>query len=462
MPTLQSDALVFFGATGDLAYKQVFTSIQGLIRDEGLNVPIIGVAKSGWTLDQLKARAKDSLEKHGGIDQDAFKKMLELLRYVDGDYADGDTFVRVRKELGKATQPLHYLAIPPSTFGAVAEGLAKSGCGDNARLVVEKPFGHDLDSARELNRILHQYFPEPRIFRIDHYLGKEPVQNILYTRFANPIFEPIWNRTFIRNIQITMAEKFGVQDRGHFYDEAGAIRDVVQNHMLQVLANLTMDPPTGEDHEATRDAKAGLLKAIRPLSAESVVRGQYNGYRSVPGVAAGSTVETYVAVKLYIDTWRWAGVPIYIRAGKELPVTATEIIVEFRRPPRETFGEIVPIRSSHMRLRVSPDISIALGVRVKLLGDRMVGNDVELILQRQAAADEPPYQRLLGDAMRGISELFARQDLVEAQWRVVQPILGNVTPAYAYDTGSWGPNEALQLIGSDGPWIDPQVPSQDK
>jgi glucose-6-phosphate 1-dehydrogenase len=462
MPTLQSDALVFFGATGDLAYKQIFTSIQGLIRDEGLNVPIIGVAKSGWTLDQLKARAKDSLEHHGGIDEDAFKKMLELLRYVDGDYADAGTFVRVRKELGKATQPLHYLAIPPSTFGAVAEGLAKSGCGDNARLVVEKPFGHDFDSAGELNRILHQYFPEERIFRIDHYLGKEPVQNILYTRFANPIFEPIWNRTFVRNIQITMAEKFGVQERGRFYDEAGAIRDVVQNHMLQVLANLTMDPPTGEDHEAVRDAKAGLLKAIRPLTAESVVRGQYNGYRSVPGVAAGSAVETFVAVKLFIDSWRWAGVPIFIRAGKELPVTATEVIVEFRRPPRETFGEIVPIRSSHMRMRVSPDISIALGVRVKLPGERMVGNDVELILQRQSAADEPPYQRLLGDAMRGTSELFAREDLVEAQWRVVQPILGNVTPAYMYDTGTWGPEEALQLIGSDGPWIDPQVPSSER
>ncbi|MBV8139103.1 MAG: glucose-6-phosphate dehydrogenase [Deltaproteobacteria bacterium] len=462
MPTLQSDALVFFGATGDLAYKQIFTSIQGLIRDEGLNVPIIGVAKSGWTLDQLKARAKDSLEHHGGIDQNAFKKMLELLRYVDGDYADSDTFVRVRKELGKATQPLHYLAIPPSTFGAVAEGLAKSGCGDNARLVVEKPFGHDLDSACELNRILHHYFPEERIFRIDHYLGKEPVQNILYTRFANPIFEPIWNRTFVRNIQITMAENFGVQDRGRFYDEAGAVRDVVQNHMLQVLANLTMDPPTGEDHEAGRDAKAGLLKAIRPLSAESVVRGQYNGYRSVPGVAAGSTIETFVAVKLFIDSWRWAGVPIYIRTGKELPVTATEVIVEFRRPPRETFGEIVPIRSSHMRLRVSPDITIALGVRVKLPGERMVGNDVELNLQRQSAADEPPYQRLLGDAMRGTTELFAREDLVEAQWRVVQPILGNVTPLYNYDTGTWGPQEALQLIGSDGPWIDPQVPSPEK
>jgi len=462
MPTLQSDAFVFFGATGDLAYKQIFPSIQALIRDEGLNVPIIGVAKSSWGLDQLKARAKDSLEHNGGVDPDAFKKMMELLHYVDGDYADAGTFVRVRKELGDAKQPLHYLAIPPSTFAAVAEGLAKSGCGDNARLVVEKPFGHDLDSARELNRILHQYFAEDRIFRIDHYLGKEPVQNILYTRFANPIFEPIWNRTFIRSIQITMAEKFGVQDRGRFYDEAGAIRDVVQNHMLQVLANLTMDPPTGEDHEATRDAKANLLKAVRPLTAESVVRGQYDGYRSVPGVGPGSTVETFVAVKLFIDTWRWAGVPVYIRAGKELPVTATEVVVEFRRPPRETFGEVVPIRSSHMRLRVSPDITIALGVRVKLPGERMVGNDLELVLQRQSAADEPPYQRLLGDAMRGISELFARQDLVEAQWRAVQPILGNVTPAYAYATGTWGPDEAVQLIGPDGPWIDPRIPAEQK
>jgi glucose-6-phosphate 1-dehydrogenase len=460
MPTFQSDALVFFGATGDLAYKQIFPSLQGLIRDEGLSVPIIGVAKSGWSIDQLRARAKDSLEHHGGVDQNAFKKLTELLRYVDGDYADAATFTTVRKELGSAKQPTHYLAIPPSLFGTVAQGLAKSGCGDNARVVVEKPFGHDLASAQELNRILHQYFPEESIYRIDHYLGKEPVQNILYTRFANPIFEPIWNRDFIRSIQITMAEKFGVQDRGRFYDETGALRDVVQNHMLQVLSNLTMDPPTGEDHEAVRDQKASLLKAIRPLTPESVVRGQYNGYRSVPGVAAGSTVETFIAVKLCIDTWRWAGVPIFIRAGKELPVDTTEVVVEFKRPPRETFGEMVPAASAHMRLRVSPDIVIALGVRVKVPGERMVGSDVELMLQRQAAADEPPYQRLLGDAMRGIGDLFARQDLVEAQWRVVQPILGNVAPLYDYEPGTWGPDEAQQLIGIDGPWINPHTPPE--
>jgi glucose-6-phosphate 1-dehydrogenase len=457
MPGFESDAFVFLGATGDLAHKQIFPSLQGLIRDEGFDLPIVGVAKAGWNLDQLKARAKDSLEKHGGLNPDAFGKLIGLLRYVDGDYSDPNTFAQLRKELGAAKQPLHYLAIPPSLFGMVAEGLAKASCTENARVVVEKPFGHDLASAQELNRILHAYFPEERIYRIDHFLGKEPVQNILYTRFANPMFEPIWNRNYVHSIQITMAEKFGVEDRGKFYDEAGALRDVVQNHLLQVLANLTMDPPTGEDHDASRDQKAALLKAVRPIAPADVVRGQYTGYRSVAGVDPASTVETFVAIKLFIETWRWAGVPIYIRAGKMLPVTATEILVEFKRPPIETFGEIVPNTSAHLRMRIDPDISIAMGVRVKTPGERMIGSDVELTLTEQAADNMPPYERLLGDAMRGQNELFAREDLVEAQWRAVEPILGNATPFYNYAPGTWGPDEADQLIADDGPWSNPKV-----
>lgn len=457
MPNEMSDAFVFFGATGDLAYKQIFPSLQRLIKDEGLSLPVVGVAKAGWSVDQLKARARDSLQQHGGLDQAAFDKMATLLHYVSGDYANAATFTELRKQLGPSQRPLHYLAVPPSLFGTVAEGLAKSGCAANARVVIEKPFGHNLATAQQLNRTLHQFFPEENIYRIDHYLGKEPVQNILYTRFANPIFEPIWNRDHIRSIQITMAESFGVQDRGKFYDETGALRDVVQNHMLQVLGNLTMDPPTGEDHEADRDQKAALLKAVRPLTPDSVVRGQYSGYKSVPGVAPGSTVETFAAIKLFIDSWRWAGVPIYIRAGKVLPVTCMEAFVEFKRPPLETFHEIVPSSSSHMRIRVSPDISIGLGVRVKVPGERMIGEDVELSLKSHATDDMPPYERLLGDAMRGNGELFARQDLVEAQWHVVQPILDNVTPAYTYEPGTWGPAESHQLIGNDGPWVDPVV-----
>jgi glucose-6-phosphate 1-dehydrogenase len=456
-----SDAFVFFGATGDLAYKQIFPSLQDLIRDEGFNVPIIGVAKAGWTLDQLKVRAKDSLEEHGGLEQAAFEKMTSLLRYVDGDYADPATFTELRKQLGKSQAPLHYLAVPPSLFGTVAQGLQKAGCANNARVVVEKPFGHDLNSALQLNRELHKVFPEESIYRIDHYLGKEPVQNIIYTRFANPIFEPIWNRDHVRSIQLTMAENFGVSDRGSFYDATGALRDVVQNHMLQVLANLTMDPPTGEDHEADRDSKAALLKAVRPLGPCDIVRGQYNGYKQVQGVNPGSTVETFVAVKLYIDSWRWAGVPIYIRAGKCMPLTCMEALVEFKRPPRETYHELVPLRSSHMRMRVSPDICIGMGVRVKVPGERMAGQDVELMLKSHAAHEMPPYQRLLGDAMRGNGELFARQDLVEAQWRVVQPILDNVTPVYGYEPGTWGPDESNQLIAADGPWVDPK-PAQEE
>jgi len=451
-----SDAIVFFGATGDLAYKQIFPALQGLIRDEGLDIPIIGVAKAGWSLDQLKARAEDSLCTHGGLDTKAFAKLARLLRYVDGDYSDPSTYVRLRQELEDTRRPLHYLAIPPSLFATVAEGLAKQGAGANARLVVEKPFGRDRESARQLDRILNRFFPEDNIFRIDHYLGKEPVQNIVYTRFANAMFEPIWNRTYINSIQITMAERFGVQDRGKFYDEAGAIRDVLQNHMLQVLASLTMDPPTGEEYDAMREQKAGLLKAVRPLDAAHIVRGQYTGYQSVPGVKSGSTVETFVAAKLFIDSWRWAGVPIYIRVGKALPVTATEIMVDFKRPPREAFAEIVAPASGHMRMRISPDVNIALGLRIKHPGEGMEGQDVELILTEQESTFMPPYQRLLGDAMHGIGDLFGRQDIVDAQWRIVDPVLDEVALPITYEQGSWGPKEANELIGPDGPWHNPK------
>jgi glucose-6-phosphate 1-dehydrogenase len=455
MPLPISDALVFFGATGDLAYKQIFPALQGLVRDEGLNIPIIGVAKAGWSLDQLKARAKDSLSSHGGLDTEAFAKLTSLLRYVDGDYNDPSTYVRLRQELKDARRPLHYLAIPPSLFATVVGGLAQQGAGVNARLVVEKPFGRNRESARQLDRILDRLFPEDNIFRIDHYLGKEPVQNILYTRFANAMFEPIWDRTYIDNIQITMAESFGVQDRGKFYDETGAIRDVFQNHMLQVLASLTMDPPTGEECDAVRERKAALLKAVRPLEGLHVVRGQYAGYQSVPGVKPGSTVETFVAAKLFIDSWRWAGVPIYIRAGKALPLTATEVMVDFKRPPRETFTEIDSLASGHMRMRISPDVNIALGLRVKRPGVGMEGQNVELILTEQETAFIPPYQRLLGDAMHGLGDLFGRQDIVDAQWRIVEPVLDEVAPSITYAQGSWGPEEANELIGPDGPWHSP-------
>jgi glucose-6-phosphate 1-dehydrogenase len=403
MATAPSDALVFFGATGDLAYKQIFPSLLGLVHEEGLNVSIIGVAKAGWNLDQFKARATDSLQHHGDADPKSLQQLLDLLHYVDGDYGDESTFTALRAQLGQAKRPLHYLAVPPSLFATVAGALAKSGCADGARLVIEKPFGHNRTTARTLSRLLSQFFPEENIFRIDHYLGKEPVQNIVYTRFANAMFEPLWNRDHVSSIQITMAENFGVQDRGRFYDETGALRDVVQNHMLQVLAQLTMDPPTGEEHEAMRDQKSALLKAVRPLDTGDVVRGQYAGYQSVPGVRSGSSVETFVALKLYIESWRWAGVPIYIRAGKMLPVTATEIMVHFKRPPRETFEQLVPLSSGHVRMRISPDVSIAMGVRVKLPGERMVGEDVEMILTEHAPNLLPPHQTTARgrDARRG-------------------------------------------------------------
>jgi glucose-6-phosphate 1-dehydrogenase len=447
---------VFFGATGDLAYKQIFPALLGLVERNHLDVPIIGVARSGWDLAKLRKRARESVEQRGKVDEEAFDKLSSLLRYIDGDYADPRTFQRLRKALGDAERPLHYLAIPPTMFATVTEGLAAAKGIDGARVIVEKPFGRDLASAIELNQVLHRHLPEDRIFRMDHFLGKEPIQNILYLRFANALLEPVWNARYVRQMQITMAEDFGVQGRGAFYEEAGAIRDVLQNHLLQVLALLAMDAPAVHAPDATRKERSRIIQAIRPLDRASVVRGQFRGYRDEPGVAPDSAVETYVAARLAIDTWRWSGVPFYIRAGKHLPVTDTEVLVEFRRPPLELFGELIPARSNHLRLHLGPDVRIELGLRVKLPGDQLIGEDVELEAANIAAGSRPPYERLLGAAMHGDTELFARQDMVEAEWRVVDAVLGeDTTPLYEYDPGTWGPAEADELIAPDGGWSEP-------
>jgi glucose-6-phosphate 1-dehydrogenase len=453
----ESDALVFFGASGDLAYKKIFPALQALIRRGDLDMPIVGVARAGWNLDQLLGRAHDSLEAHGGVDPDAFARLTAQMRYIDGDYNEPEIYIRLKQALGDARRPLHYLAIPPSMFAIVVQGLAAAGCAQDARVVVEKPFGRDLASAEALNRVLHSVFPESAVFRIDHFLGKEPVQNLLYFRFANSFLEPIWNRNHVDRVQITMAESFGVQGRGAFYEEVGAIRDVVQNHLLQVIVLLAMEAPIGHGPAAMRSEKLRLLRAMRPLDPGRVVRGQFRGYRDEPGVAPDSRVETFAALGLEIDTWRWAGVPFYIRAGKCLPITATEVTVDLKPPPLAIFDEVAPAQSNYFRFRLGPEVVISAGARVKRPGELMEGESVELVANHLAGVDDTPYERLLGDAIRGDSSLFISDDGVEAAWRVVEPILGSTARPDEYACGTWGPQTARKVVADQEGWFDPKV-----
>jgi glucose-6-phosphate 1-dehydrogenase len=459
MSDADADAFVFFGATGDLAFEQIFPALQALTKSGHLNMPVVGVAKPDWTIEQLRNRARDSITTHGSLDPDAFAALAGRFAYVAGDYQAPETFVRLRQALGAAQRPVFYLAIPPSLFGIVAKGLAQSGCAARARLIVEKPFGRDLASAQALNRTLHEFFAESAIYRIDHFLGKEPVQNLLYVRFANAFLEPIWNRDHVDHVTITMAEEFGVRGRGRFYEEVGATRDVFQNHLLQVLTILTMEAPVADDATAIADAKVALLRAVRPLRPEDVVRGQYEGYRSEDGVAADSTIETYVAARLVINNWRWAGVPFLIRAGKSLPVTVTEVRVRLKRPPVAIFGS-ADASANEFCFRLSPDVSISLNALAKRPGEEMLGDAVQFIERYHPAHEMAPYERLLGDAMRGDRILFGNEEGVEAAWRIVDGVVNDAAASTPYPQHSWGPPEADRLAQDLGGWGLPTAPTE--